>query len=283
MCYFDGMKKILSNGKITNGHDLSLEFWSSLENAPHRLLALDYDGTLAPFHLDPSKAFPVAGVKMVLQNLTTLPHDSVAIISGRPVQELSRLLGRLEATYVGSHGFERLSPLGELAVKQPTVIQRRGLERAYDWASVLGFRTALETKVASLALHTRPMNPDAATRSEALCLEQWTAIAAEHELECRRFNGGVEIRSLGRHKGNALLDLISEAPVGTFAVYVGDDDTDEDAFKAVKAHGVGIKVGPAPNGTLADWSLADCSAVKTFLSTWYDLVTADHQRGNRRT
>lgn len=254
--------------------ELPKAFWSRLCDAPHRLLALDYDGTLAPFHVDPGKAIPFPGIQDVLRDLAALPHDTVAIISGRPVKEVFLLLGELPVTYIGSHGFEWLNPRGELSVKQPSGVQKAGLESASDLARALGYASALEYKIASVALHTRPMHADAAVHAETVCFERWSEVASEHDLECRRFNGGVEIRSLGRHKGDALLELIGGVPSGAFVVYVGDDDTDEDAFRAVKAHGVGIKVGPAPNGTAAELFLADCPAVRSFLQTWHNLVAA---------
>lgn len=257
---------------------LPRDLWSRLGSAPHRLLALDYDGTLAPFHKNPAEAVPLPGNKALLRDVAALPHHTVAIVSGRPVEEIIRLLGRLHAVYIGCHGFERLAHAGEIWVKKPSSIQRSGLERAAELARDLGYADRLEHKIASVALHTRPMDASEAAGAETMCFERWSAVASEHDLECRRFNGGVEIRSLGTHKGDALLELIGGVPPGTFVVYVGDDDTDEDAFRVARDYGVGIKVGPAPEGTAAELFLEDCAAVKAFLQTWHHRFTAHPHR-----
>ncbi len=256
--------------KITG---ISEKFWLRLLEAPHRLLALDYDGTLAPFHVDPAKAVPLSGIREVLGSLVELPDHTVAIVSGRPVHEVSRLLGGLPVTCFGSHGYERLKPEGELVVRQLSKLQKGGLEKAAQMARRLGYVTALELKAASIALHTRPMRSYAAARAESLTFEQWSSMATEYDLECRRFNGGVEIRCLGIHKGDVILELMEQVPDGTLTVYIGDDETDEDAFRAIKDRGLGIKVGSRADGTAAEMFLADCAAVRSFLQTWHHWMT----------
>jgi len=250
--------------------------WADVLEAPHRLLALDYDGTLAPFHVDPRKAVPLPGVPEILEAVRRLPATTLVVISGRPVKEVAALLGGLAVTFVGSHGFERLNPDGRLILRQPSPTQRRGLEEAGAAAARLDLEQRLERKIASLALHTRPLDPEAARRAEERIFAVWSRIAESHELECRRFNGGVEIRSIGRHKGDALLEFLDESPEGTFAVYVGDDDTDEDAFRAIEGRGAGIRVGPREEETAARGFLPDCSAVKAFLESW--LRVLEHTR-----
>jgi len=262
--------------KITG---ISERFWAWLREAPHRLLALDYDGTLAPFHVEPAKAVPLDGIGEVLDSLLELPDHTLAIVSGRPVREVSHLLGGLPLTYFGSHGYEWLKPSGELVVRQLSSLQKSGLEKAGQIARRLGYVSALEFKAASIALHTRPMRSYAATRAENLTFEEWSTMATEHDLECRRFNGGVEIRCVGIHKGDALLELIEQVPTRTITVYIGDDETDEDAFRVLRDHGVGIKVGPSVDGTAAEMSLADCAAVRSFLQTWQHCMTTGDAAG----
>jgi trehalose-6-phosphatase len=72
------------------------------------------------------------------------------------------------------------------------------------------------------------------------------------------------------------MELIEQVPVGTLTVYIGDDETDEDAFRVLGDRGVGIKVGPSVDGTAAGMSLADCAAVRSFLQTWqHGMTTGD--------
>lgn len=172
-------------------------------------------------------------------------------------------------TIVGSHGFELWRP-GSAApqIIQPAALQRAGLDLAKAYALDLGYGEKLESKVASLAMHTRGLPPDVARTRHQTLMVAWGEIASNHALECRPFHGGVEIRSQGRHKGDALGELLRAEPPGTLAVYVGDDDTDEDAFRAIRHTGIGIKVGSPATATAAQGFLPDLAAVKHFLETW---------------
>ena len=107
---------------------------------------------------------------------------------------------------------------------------------------------------------------------EAVC-RVWTRAAEGHDLECRRFKGGVELRLLGIDKGTALATLLREQSPQSLCVYIGDDLTDEDAFRVLKNHGYGIKVGGPEEPTDAVGKLADPAAVKEFLETWLSITT----------
>lgn len=243
-------------------------FWLRVRRAEFRFMGLDYDGTLAPFHVDPLEARPVPGVKEAIKAIHETGSTTVAVISGRPVIEVQHLLGNLGIILIGSHGFELLRPDGTLLKKEPTVNQQEGLRKAQDLAKALAAEKKLESKIASVAFHTRGMSDDIASRLEAEVSAAWFHLGRTHALECRPFNGGIEIRATGWHKGDALASLLAAQPAGTFAVYVGDDDTDEDAFRRIQTHGIGIKVGAPITATAALGALKDCQAVADFLTAW---------------
>jgi trehalose 6-phosphate phosphatase len=249
------------------------DFWANVRCARTRFLGLDYDGTLAPFHVDPMRARPFPRIRETLKALQETKATTLAVISGRPVVEVLNLLGNLKITFVGSHGFELLRPDGTLTVRHPGPEQQEGLSRAKDLALALKLEGKLEPKVAGIAFHTRGMSDEMASRLEEQIFAAWSRLTAEHALECRKFNGGVEVRASGWHKGDALSSLLANQPEGTFAVYVGDDETDEDAFKVLHAHGIGIRVGKPGVRTAARGFLADPQAVLDFLGTWL-LVTS---------
>jgi trehalose 6-phosphate phosphatase len=249
------------------------DFWSRLRSAPERFLALDYDGTLAPFHVNRMKAHPLPGVTALLKTLGERKDTTVVIVSGRPVAQIQELIGNLGITLVGSHGYERLLPGGRLVVTSPRAEQTAGLNKAEEIAVLRGLGQHLERKIASLALHTRGIPKNAALRMESETGEEWSRLAARHKLECRGFNGGVEIRCLGRHKGDALRELLFDHSENTFAVYIGDDETDEDAFMVLKNRGIALKVGGSTSSTAATGFLADCKAVRDFLATWCSLTS----------
>lgn len=250
------------------------DFWGRVCAAPARFLGLDYDGTLAPFHIDPMEARPQAGVIDLLRALVHREGTAVAIISGRPAAQVSMLLDHLPVTIVGSHGFELWSPTnGKPLVHRSSVEQETGLVKAEEAARHMGYDDKLEHKVASIAMHTRGVPAQLALAMEESIVAAWTEIASLHPLECRRFNGGVEIRCSGRHKGDALAELLRAEPRGALAVYVGDDETDEDAFRIIRKRGIGIRVGQGFPSTAAQGSLQDCEAVKKFLETWVSVTS----------
>jgi trehalose-phosphatase len=248
------------------------DFWIQLSASDRRFLALDYDGTLAPFHIKPMRAYPLPGIENILRSLEKSSNTTLAIISGRPVSELLTLLGDIRITFVGSHGFELKQSEGEIITRKPSSDQVLGLEKARQLAIQRGLGHKLETKIASLAFHTRGMQAAVAEDLEDHVFEEWASLEASHGLECRRFNGGVEVRSTGWHKGDALLELLGEQPKGAFCVYIGDDETDEDAFRIIQPFGIPIKVGDPNACTAARGFLPDCRAVKAFLKAWLEIV-----------
>ena len=121
------------------------------------------------------------------------------------------------------------------------------------------------------------MDPVTAVAIEEEIATRWAGLAPQYGLECRRFNGGIEIRCCGWDKGAALTALLNVQPENVFAVYVGDDETDEDAFTVLRGRGIGIKVGDPLWPTAARGFLPDCRAMVDFLRTWIDLTANDRR------
>ena len=85
------------------------------------------------------------------------------------------------------------------------------------------------------------------------------------------FNRGVELRASGHDKGTALAELCSAMPPGTLPVYIGDDATDEDAFRYLRPLGIGIKVG-MENDTAAVGRVPNPASVLRLLRGWSQLM-----------
>ncbi len=243
-------------------------FWKRMRDAPARLLMIDYDGTLVPFRVERMEARPSPESYASLQKLVESGHTRVVIVSGRPAEEVAMLLGGLPVTIVGAHGFERFEHLEGTRKSTLTSDETDGLAAADAAARATGLEARIEIKPASVAMHTRGMGHDEAHEAEELAWNVWTPIAERHGLECRTFAGGVEIRSRHYHKGIAVETLLEEMPADVFAVYVGDDDTDEDAFRVLAGRGTGIKVGDPDGQTEAQWRLPDPEAVREMLDHW---------------
>lgn len=244
-------------------------FLGSIAAARSRLLMLDYDGTLAPFHVRPELALPYPDVLSALEAIMKAGGTRVVIISGRPADEVPPLLGLKPHPEIwGSHGRERLSTDGQRTVQTPDPAACSGLANAVGVLDgTLPEGSRLEIKLASLALHWRALPENAARKLRKDVMRRWQSIAAHNSLEILDFDGGLEIRASGWDKRHAVEAVLSETPAHSAVAYLGDDMTDEDAFSAIKARGVGILVRAQLRETAADAWLEPGELV-SFLSRW---------------
>ncbi len=248
------------------------DFWDKVALSEKKLLVLDYDGTLAPFKIERMEAHPLPGTMDVIRDITDEGSTFVAIVSGRPAAELVTLIGSSGVRLIGGHGFEVQKEDGSFEVMSLDDDQKKSLERAFDKALLKGYKDLLERKHASVAVHTRSLSDRDAERVHRELKDLWEPETRNDKLVLRPFKGGMELRAVGTDKGTALKKLIEEAGEGALVVYIGDDNTDEDAFKMLPKGAFGFKVGDPSEPTCASGRLSDCAAVKMFLEKWRDIV-----------
>ena len=220
------------------------------------LVASDYDGVLARLRDDPSDAVPEPGVAEALARLAAVDGVTVALVSGRGVADLRTVSG-LAGPYrwIGSHGAEYDGPLtGELAAQRDALAERL----APLVAAVPGAR--LEVKPASVAVHVRQVTDRVAA---AALLEQADA-AADPSLTKKPGKEVLELAVTDADKGSALLRLRDDLGAAA-TVYLGDDRTDEDAFRVLSPGDLTVKVGEGE--TVARYRVADPAAVVVLLDT----------------
>jgi trehalose 6-phosphate phosphatase len=231
--------------------------------AAHRpvLIASDYDGVLSPLVGDPSAAVPLPGIPDALERLTRCDGVTVALVSGRGVADLQRTSG-LAGPYrwVGSHGAEFDGPLtDELATRRDSLAVLLGpLVSATPGA-------LLEVKPASVAVHVRQVSD----RDAATTLLERARTLVDSSLTLKPGKEVLEIAVTDADKGTALRRLVAElAPART--MYLGDDVTDEDGFRALGPYDVPVKIGEGP--TDARYRVADPAAALALLSRLGDLL-----------
>jgi trehalose-phosphatase len=243
------------------------DFWQRIRSAPHCVLALDYDGTLAPFQIDRRTAVPLDGVIDLLKWFQADRRTTVAIISGRPLSELVELLGdHLAIPLFGAHGYEYLAADRTFYCSEINSVHNEGLEDCWNLAREAGFSRLMERKVAAIAVHFREFED--ASQQSLLIRNLWEPVAAKCGLVIDEFNGGLEVKTALIHKGTAVARLLEGSPAGSLCVYLGDDRTDEDAFIYLKGRGLGIKVGGTPENTAADGWVENSEAVRSILEAW---------------
>lgn len=244
------------------------EFWKRLSNAKRRVLFLDYDGTLAPFHIVRSKATPYPGIRNVLKKIIASGTRTV-IVSGRPIDDLIPLLSISPLPEVwGTHGLERLRSNGriERSTLDPTI--ERMLGRAFDQAKEIAPSDCIESKHGCIALHWRGMQEDEIEVLGEKVRAVWEKFTENDTLKLNHFDGGLEIRTPNADKGFAVKTVIEEEGDDAVAAYLGDDQTDEDAFRALKNRGLTLLVRSEWRETEAEALLRPPDELLWFLNQW---------------
>jgi trehalose-phosphatase len=230
---------------------------------------LDYDGTLAPFHVDRFAATPYLGVEDRLATLSTLSQVRLVLVSGRSARELHDLLPPgIRAEIWGSHGRERLRSGGTYELFALGPIQQAALEQVGREMSALGFSETLEVKPASLAVHWRSFEPAMQERIRSVVQSVFARIGQPGGLHLLPFDGGLELRSTDRTKGTAVEEILEDEPDDVPVAYLGDDLTDEDAFAAVGNRGYSVLVRSEVRASFAGYWLRPPEELLKFLDVW---------------
>jgi trehalose 6-phosphate phosphatase len=227
------------------------------------LVATDFDGTLAPIHEDPQAPLASAENRRALRRLAAHPATVVAVISGRALADLRPRVGVEDIVYVGNHGLEidRGGPPQAHPEARERVSLVREACRAVEEATTPGVR--VEDKGLTATIHHR--EAEEATRRRVRRLLEDHVQATGDELRLSTGKANVELRpAVDWDKGSALRELADDAPPGWATVYLGDDDTDEDAFRALD-EGLGIHVGRRSD-TAAGYRIEDQAEVAGFLN-----------------
>jgi trehalose-phosphatase len=249
-------------------HDVWAAFLDRLAHAPSRALLLDYDGTLAPFTPERDRAFPYREIPELVSKIMRT-GTRVVLISGRPASELLYLSGIHPHPEIwGSHGSERLSPDGSYQVDAPSPEHQSALQATVHSLNGLGLSSQTEIKPGGIAVHWRGLSLQARGPVEVKVKKLFATAAEDHGLHLLPFDGGLELRAQGKNKGDAVSAILSEADAGVAAAYLGDDQTDENAFRAIKGRGIAILVRPEPRPTLADMWLRPPDELGRFLRDW---------------
>ncbi len=249
------------------------EFFSAFPGAPTSLLLLDYDGTLAGFRIDRFSARPWAGVSELLDAIQKQEKTRIAVVTGRPATEIPPMLALDPAPEVwGLHGAERLYPDGrrEMEVQTPAVRQALQSLRKRLKRDALG--GLFEDKPNAAVMHWRGRTPEQAREIERRAREIFEPLAKRDGLRLLKFEAGLELRA-GRDKGGAVREIIRESEAGAPVTYLGDDLTDEAAFKAVneaKTPHLSVLMRREPRKTAADVWLKPPEGLRMFLRMWLD-------------
>ena len=242
---------------------------------------LDYDGTLTPIVDDPDDALLDEATRETIERLAAA--TLVAIVSGRDLDDVRAKVAIEGLAYAGSHGFDILHPDGtrrQLATAHVEVLDRAEQELHRDLAEIPGVR--IERKGFAIAVHDRQVDdPELRARIE----EVVTGLGERYDE--LRATGGKRIHELRPDidwdKGRAIETLLTELHAHDhLPVYLGDDLTDEDGFRTVRARGgiaVVVRGEDDERDSLAQAALETTDDARRFLDELHGLVagrTSDH-------
>ena len=223
-------------------------------------LFIDLDGTLADIEARPQDVRPQAWRSALLRRLNRRLDGRLAVISGRTLEDVDRIVEGATPSVAAVHGLVRRRADGTVqAAPAHPGLRRARVELARFAAGHPGL--AVEDKELGLALHYRRA-PELA--AEAIDTAQ--RIAQQTQLKLQLGDMVAELRTPGPDKGAAVAAFMTEPPfMGAVPIFLGDDLTDEDGFGAVEAlGGLGVLVGPSRT-TRAGRRLEDVGAVRRWL------------------
>ena len=226
---------------------------------------LDYDGTLTPIVSRPDQAVLMDSTRAILRTLAA--KMPVAILSGRELKDVRKRVDIDAIVYAGSHGFDIAGPRGLQRQEAREFLSALDIAEKELREKLDGITGALiERKRFSIAAHYRNVN-----ESDFPRLEQGVSEIAARHRKLRRIDGKKVYEMLPNvdwDKGEAVLWLLERSGLkypNARPVYIGDDRTDEDAFRALEQRGISILVSEEPRPTAAKYSLRDPAEVEHFL------------------
>ncbi|KAM0851335.1 hypothetical protein ACQ4PT_052487 [Festuca glaucescens] len=262
-------------------HPSALEWFEAVVAASKGkqvVMFLDYDGTLSPIVEDPDSAVMTEEMRDAVR--TVAQHFPTAIVSGRGRDKVFNFVKLEELYYAGSHGMDIKGPskLSNNKAKADEVLCQPATE----------FLPVIQEVYETLTVKMESI-PGAMVENNKFCLsvhfrcvdeEEWDGLGEEvravlegyPDLRLTKGRKVLEIRpSIKWDKGNALEFLLESLGYAgrddVFPIYIGDDRTDEDAFKVLRnmGQGIGILVTKFPKETTASYSLREPAEVKNFL------------------
>ncbi|MGH9744518.1 MAG: trehalose-phosphatase [Candidatus Acidiferrales bacterium] len=242
-----------------------LEAWPEIiermRGVKFRLLMLDFDGTLVRLRRRPEDVRLSERAKIILRQLAALRSISVAVVSGRDLKSIERLVGVKGVQYIGLHGAERRGKSKALSARARDAIASAKSAARAELKAIPGI--SIEDKGLSFAVHYRGAKQAGAEAAGSIVKRLLAASNEQLRVLCGKKVWEVLPREF-QGKGSAALELFAELPEPKIAICIGDDETDEEAF-AVLPGEITVKVG-GPRETRANFYLRNPAEVLRCLS-----------------
>jgi trehalose 6-phosphate synthase/phosphatase len=224
-------------------------------------LFLDFDGTIAPIAEAPDRVVVPLQVKSALERLAAI--RPLAVISGRALDDLRERVGISGIIYAGNHGAEIM--IGDKVVRDSRTDEATASLQSFLDALRSGMSSVpgvlIEDKGITASVHFRKVDPS--QEGEVLCI--FWRVARDYAREFRITTGKkvLEIRPQNAwNKGDAVKRILEHWGGNEMPLYVGDDTTDEDAYRIIRENGISVSIG---ENAEADYYLRSQDEVGPFL------------------
>lgn len=238
-----------------------------METSPHIFLFFDYDGTLTPIVSRPEDAKITSAAKSLIKEIQKDPRFSVSIISGRSLKDIKKMVGIKDLIYAGNHGLEieyagRVLKPGEKS-GSGKFLRKIRLSLEKEIRHIKG--AMVEDKGLTLSVHFRLVEPSCKGTVKNIFAKIVRPYVLSGKLKASSGKMVLEARpGIDWHKGKAVLYLLKKRK-RALPIYVGDDNTDMDAFCAIKKSGISVFVGRPKKSICADYFLKDSKDVERFI------------------
>lgn len=237
------------------------------------VIFLDFDGTLTPIVSIPKKAVLPEAAKKLLTKMSENPDIKLAFVSGRRIEDIKSKIKIKKAVYSGNHGFQLEGPKIKfepvIASGYRMVVDRIKCDLEKKIAHIQG--AFIEDKGVILSLHYRLVDKKKIVELKTIFHKAVISHLTNHRIEIREGKMVLEVRPPEEwDKGSIVMWLLAKKFFSfkggsVLPIYIGDDKTDEDAFKALRDQALTIRVGKSRTSA-AHYYLKDVKQVHDLLS-----------------
>jgi trehalose-phosphatase len=250
------------------------DFMDRLSPATESVLLVDYDGTLAPFQKERDRAYPYPEVESILNAIIRRGKTRVIVVTGRSIGDLKTLFRSLNNLEVwGAHGLEHRRVDG--TYRQTTIDPQVAavLAQGEQWLIAADLISLSEIKPGGIAVHWRGQPDAEIERVQSRVREGWAALAEQPGIKLFNFEAGLELRVAHPDKGDAVTAVLENLNPQAPIAFLGDDLTDEDAFRVLGNRGLSVLVRPEYRETSANIWLKPPDELIGFLELWLSRIS----------
>ncbi|MFH1889014.1 MAG: trehalose-phosphatase [Candidatus Omnitrophota bacterium] len=287
------LEEIRPDGKVVPKYPLKImkhifKDWDKLKKElsdKYIMLFLDYDGTLTPIADKPKDANIPLKTKSVLEGLSRRPDCKVAVISGRSLEDIKKMVGIKGIIYSGNHGLEIEGPKikfrHSVSARYQRILQNIETKLKEKFVSVEG--VFVENKVFSLSFHFRLAKEKDIPFIKDSFREATISYLLKNNIKVGLGKKVLEVRPpIEWDKGKIVLWLLARQQVSRgeekiLPLYIGDDLTDEDAFEVLKNKGLTVFVGTPTRQSHARYYLEDTKEAFELLNR---ILAAKNKKNN---